>query len=111
MKTSEFIQLQVLKRKREILQRVPDFDGVAPGWTVDTYELSGHNRNICAMIPVPLFEEIDRLSGCLSISKRRIIELALRDFAVDANKAFDAAGFDSTTMVYESAGEVPSEEQ
>ena len=111
MKTSELIQLQVLKRKREILQHAPDFDGDAPSWTVDTYELSGDNRNICAKIPIPLFDEIERLSGCLGISKRRIIELALRDFAVDANKAFDAAGFDSKTMIYESFGDVPSDEE
>jgi hypothetical protein len=108
MKTSELLQLRVLQRKREILEFATDDD--SPSWTWDSYELSGDNRNICAMVPMPLFEEIDRLSGCLSMSKRRIIELALRDFAVNANKAFEDAGFNAAAMKYTSVGEIPCDE-
>lgn len=110
MKTSDLIQLQVLKHKREVLSQVPDFDGDSLPWAVDTYDLSGDNRNICANIPVSLFEEITRLSGLLRINKRRIIELALRDFAVSSNKAFDDAGFDSRSMTHFAVGDVPSDE-
>ena len=59
------------------------------------------------MIPLSLFEEINRVSGILSISKRRIVEMALRDFAISANKALDEVGFDAASMTYVSAGSVP----
>ena len=36
----------------------------APLWQRDTYDTAGETRNICAMIPVSLFNEIERLSMC-----------------------------------------------
>lgn len=112
MKTSELLQLQVLKFKRRVLEENPNFEETEdlPSWKTAAYDVAGESRNICAMIPLPLFEEVQRLSGLLSISKRRIIEIALRDFSESANKAFDDAGFVSSSMVHRSMGEVPVDE-
>lgn len=112
MKTSELLHLQALKLKREVTQDTPDFDygDHAPLWLVDTYSRTSETRNICAHIPVSLFDEIERLSGLLRISKRSVIEMSLRDFAVIANKALDDVGFVASSMTHRSLGEVPADE-
>jgi len=109
MKTNELLTLQALKYKKQVIAANPDFDIEEgdPDWMRDSYEASGETRNICAFIPLPLFDEINRISGVLSISKRRIVEMALRDFAISANKALDEVGFDAASITYFSAGEVP----
>lgn len=112
MITSELLQLQALKLKREVLSDSPNFDhdSDAPLWVRETYETASNNRNICAMIPSSLFEEVERLSGLLKISKRAMIEMALRDLATSANKALDDVGFVSSSMTYRSIGDVPVDE-
>lgn len=112
MKTSELLQLQALKFKQQVLDQTPDFETAedGPAWMRDSYDATGESRNICAMIPVPLFEEIQRLSGLLSISKRRMVEIALRDVAIGANKALDDVGFDAASMTCVSVGDVPMDE-
>ena len=94
MKTDELLKMQALKFKNEVMERNPDFenDESVPAWMRETYDATGEVRNICGMIPLSLFEEINRVSGILSISKRRIVEMALRDFAISANKALAMAG-------------------
>lgn len=112
MKTKELLQLQVLKYKREVLHNQPGFDDGEdlPAWKTAVYDVGGESRNICAMLPLPLFEEVQRLSGILRISKRRIIELALVDFAESANKTLEDAGFDSASIISISVGQVPVDE-
>lgn len=113
MNTSQLLQLQALKFKRQVIDDNPDFEHTdnTPAWMRDTYEVSGDTRNICAMIPLSLFQEIDRLSGVLSISKRRMIEMALRDMAISANKALDDVGFDASSMTSETMGDFPVDEE
>lgn len=112
MKTSELLRLQALKLKREFTQDNPDFDhgADAPLWLVDTYARASDTRNICAHIPLSLFDEIERLSGLLKISKRAVIETSLRDFALSANKALDDVGFVAASMTCVSIGDVPVDE-
>ena len=109
MKTDELLKMQALKFKNEVMERNPDFenDESVPAWMRETYDATGDVRNICGMIPLSLFEEINRVSGILSISKRRIVEMALRDFAISANKALEDVGFNPASMTYVSAGVVP----
>lgn len=113
MNTAEMLQLQALKFKRKVIDHNPDFDleDDAPAWMRDTYDVAGDTRNICAMVPLSLFDEINRLSGLLSISKRRLIEMALRDMAVSANKAFEDVGFVPASMTYQSSGDVAMDQE
>ncbi len=113
MKTSEILQLQALKLKRQVLQDNPDMGEAdrVPEWMRDSYDASGESRNICAMVPVALFEEIQRLSDVMSISKRRMVELALRDIAIDANRALGRVGFDPASMATRTIGAVPIDEE
>ena len=113
MKTSELLHLQALKFKRQVLNQTPDFehDDQTPAWMRHEYDANGgESRNICAMIPLSLFDEIQRLSGLLSISKRRMVEIALRDLAISSNKALGDVGFDAASLTYRAVGEVPSDE-
>lgn len=109
MKTTELLQLQALKLKQELFQQDPltDVDESAPAWKTAVYDVAGESRNVCAMLPLPLFEEVQRLSGLLSISKRRIIEMALCDFAETANKALSDVGFLPSSMTSRVLGDVP----
>ena len=65
MKTNELLQLQALKFKERVMEDRPDFDEVdgMPAWMRDNYDANAETRNICAMIPVALFDEIQRLGG------------------------------------------------
>ena len=64
MKTNELLQLQALKFKERVMEDRPDFDEVdgMPAWMRDNYDANAETRNICAMIPVALFDEIQRLA-------------------------------------------------
>lgn len=112
METSEILQLQALKMKREVLAMNPDIehDDGTPLWVRETYDTAANSRNICAMISLSLFDEIERLSGLLKISKRAMVEMAIRDLAKNANAVLDSVGFDAASMTYSEAGEVPKEE-
>lgn len=92
MKTHEILTLQALKFKKKLLDGAPDLPEGAPSWLLDAEPGSDNVRNICALISLPLFEEIERLSAVLSISKRRLVELALRDLAQKANQAIEGVG-------------------
>lgn len=86
-----------------------EHDDSTPLWVRETYDTASKSRNICAMIPLSLFDEIERLSGLLKISKRAMIEMAIRDLAKNANAVLDSVGFDAASMWSEEAGEVPKE--
>lgn len=109
METTEILQLQALKMKRLVLDQNPDFgaDSSVPLWQRETYDTTGETRNICAMIPVSLFNEIERLSDVLHISKRAMVEMAIRDLAVNANKVLDDVGFDAASIQTTTAGHIP----
>lgn len=105
MKTNELLTLQALKFKKALLAGHTDLDDNAPAWMSDSAEKT---RNICAFISVPMSEEIDRLCSVLSISKRRFVELALRDMAEKANGVIEGVGLTNVTSF--TVGQVPVDE-
>lgn len=107
METHEIFTLQALKLKKKLLDDASTSEG-SPAWLLDAEPGSDNVRNICALISVPLFDEIERLSGVLSMSKRRLVELALRDLAQKANQALDGVGLENLSCV--SIGDVPVDE-
>lgn len=108
MNTNQILTLQALKFKQNLLQGDQDIALDAPAWMRDVHPGADETRNICALISIPLFEEIERLSNVLSMSKRRFVELALRDLAEKGNQAIADVGL--TNVTSESAGVVPVDE-
>lgn len=108
MKTNEILTLQALKFKRNLLAGASDLPDGAPAWMANSDSGGDNTRNICALISIPLFEEIERLSSVLSMSKRRFVELALRDLAEKANDAIEGVGLTNVTST--TMGEVPVDE-
>lgn len=108
METKEILTLQALKFKQQLLGDQQDLPEGSPQWMLNVDPGADSTRNICALISVPLFEEIERLSNVLSMSKRRFVELALRDLAVSANEAIEAVGLINVTS--SRIGEVPVDE-
>ena len=108
MKTHEILTLQALKFKQDLLNGNSDLPEGAPEWMANVDPGADNTRNICALISIPLFEEIERLSSVLSMSKRRFVELALRDLAEKANQAIEDVGLTNVTSF--SVGEVPVDE-
>lgn len=49
-------------------------------------------RNVCALISVPLFEELEAMCGLLGLSKREFIEAALIESLAKANTVIDEVG-------------------
>lgn len=108
MKTHEILTLQALKFKQDLLNGNSDLPEGAPEWMANVDPGADNTRNICALISIPLFEEIERFSNVLSMSKRRFVELALRDLAEKANQAIEDVGLTKVTSF--SVGEVPADE-
>ncbi len=108
MKTQEILTLQALKFKQDLLNGQSDLPENAPVWLQKVDPGADDTRNICALISVPLFEEIDRLLNILSMSKRRFVELALLDMAVKANEAI--AGVGLTNVTVSTMGQIPTDE-
>ena len=109
MKSNEILKLHALKYKQKVLEANPELevgDG-EPTWMHEKYDANGESRNICAHIPLSLFEEVERLSAVLSISKRAVIEMALRDWAISANQALDDVGLVASSITTIKMGEVP----
>lgn len=105
MKTNEILTLQALKFKKSLLNGASDLSDSDPVWLSDTNEKT---RNICAFISMPLSDEIDRLCAVLSISKRRFVELSLRDMAEKANGVIEGVGL--TNVSASSVGDIPVDE-
>ena len=105
MKTNETLMLQALKFKKELLQDHSDLNENDPLWMSDDI---GKTRNICAFISEPMSEEIDRLCSVFSMSKRRFVELALRDLAEKSNQTIEGLGLTNVTV--SSMGQVPTDE-
>ena len=109
MKTYEILTLQALKFKQDLLNGASDLSEGAPVWLRKVDPGADDTRNICALISVPLFEEIDRLLSVLSMSKRRFVELALLDMAVKANEAIASVGL--TNVTSSTIGEFPVDQE
>ena len=105
MKTNETLTLQALKFKKQLLQDNQDLNGTSPLWMSDAIDKT---RNICAFISEPMSEEIDRLCSALSLSKRRFVELALRDMAEQSNAVLERVGLTNITST--TMGEFPVDE-
>lgn len=113
MQSNEVLMLQALKYKQKVLEANPELqvgEG-EPAWMHDTYDTNGESRNICGMIPKSLFDEVERISAVLSISKRALIEMALRDMAINANKALDDVGFVASSITHTVVGSVPVDKE
>lgn len=54
--------------------------------------LKQHMRNVCAMVPTPLFDELETICGDLDISKRKFVELALREAIAKAEQIVEEVG-------------------
>jgi len=108
MNTKEILTLQALKFKKDLLNGAQDIPSDAPAWMRDVDPGTDDTRNICALISVPLFEEINHLCSVLSMSKRRFVELALRDLAEKAVQAIEDVGLTNVTSF--STGEVSVDE-
>lgn len=105
MNTNQILTLQALKFKQGLLDGDQDLPTDAPAWMRDVDPGTDDTRNICALISVPLFEQINTLCSVLSMSKRRFVELALRDLTEKAVQAIEDVGITNFTSV--SIGEVP----
>lgn len=105
MKTNDILMLQALKFKKELLQDHQDLSATSPLWMSDAIDKT---RNICAFISEPMSEEIDRLCSVLSISKRRFVELALRDMAEKSNEVIEGVGL--TNVTSSTIGQTPTDE-
>lgn len=108
METKEILTLQALKFKQQLLGGNQDLQEGAAAWMFNVDPGADQTRNICALISIPLFDEIERLSNVLSMSKRRFVELALRDLAVTANEAIEGVGL--TNVTSSRIGDVPVDE-
>jgi hypothetical protein len=108
MKTNEILTLQALKFKKELLAGASDLPSDAPAWMANAEPGGDNIRNICALISIPLFDEVERLCGVLRMSKRRFVELALRDFAEKANQTIDDVGLTNVSVT--SMGQIPVDE-
>lgn len=53
-------------------------------------------RNVCALISVPLFDELEAMCGLLGLSKRQFIESALIEALAKANAIVDEVGLHQT---------------
>jgi len=108
MNTKEILTLQALKFKKDLLNGAQDIPTDAPAWMRDVDPGTDETRNICALISIPLFDEINNLCNVLSMSKRRFVELALRDLTEKAVQTIDEIGLKKVTS--EVYGEVPVDE-
>lgn len=87
MTPNEVLTLQALKLKS-------DNDSYNPK-TVDLFlnadaeETKQHYRNLCAMIPVELFDEFERFSHLLDLSKRELLTLAVEEIIIKTRNVFD----------------------
>jgi hypothetical protein len=109
MNTNEILTLQALKFKQELLRGEQDLPTDAPEWMRDVDPGNDDTRNICALISVPLFEQINTVCSVLSMSKRRFVELALRDLTEKAVQAIADVGLTNVTSM--SVGDVSLDQE
>lgn len=75
MNFDETIRLQALKQKQLVTRGMDD--SIAEHILRHMPEVPEQTRNICALISVKLFDEVEACCKQLEISKRRFVEMAL----------------------------------
>lgn len=75
MNFDDLIQYKALHRQYTISGGMPDFLIEA----VSAEDKKKHLRNVCALISVDLFEQLEHTCGILEITKRQFIEAALKE--------------------------------
>lgn len=91
MTPSEILLLQALKLKQSahgdyVGMNNPFDQMLAPKVEADPEAFKDEFRNICALITLPLFKDIEKLCNALDMSKREFVQLALVEFVDKANK-------------------------
>lgn len=86
MNSIETLRLQALKLK-ELHSNGSDFsDQFVEKLIAQNPDQDPPLRNICAFISPSLFSEVEGLCSTLSITKRRVVEMALIDIIAKANE-------------------------
>lgn len=85
MTPSETIQLQSLKLKASIEGSHPTLIDSILENPMNQEEIKKQFRNVCALISIPQFEQLEQLCNMLDLSKREVIGMALSDFLIKAN--------------------------
>lgn len=83
MTTEETLTLQALKFKASHSGKGPLLEAALKSAPADI------TRNICALISVPLFEEVESLCSLLDLSKREFVEMALIDLVQKTKQVID----------------------
>jgi hypothetical protein len=89
MTPSETIQLQALKLKSTVEGQFPALVDSILENPINKEELKKEFRNVCALIHVLQFNELEKLCNLLDLSKREVISMALNDFIPKANAIVD----------------------
>lgn len=101
MNPSQVIQLQALKLKAANEGSNPSLiDGVLEN-PINRDALKKDFRNVCALLHVKQFEQLESLCDLLDLSKREVISLALNVFIPMANaivKEVDPFEFDPSDL-------------
>jgi hypothetical protein len=85
MTPSQTIQLQALKLKATMEGSHPTLVDSILENPINKEELKKEFRNVCALIHVQQFGELENLCSLLDLSKREVISMALNDFIPKAN--------------------------
>ena len=85
MTPSQTVQLQALKLKASNEGSHPAFVDVLLENPANKEGLKKDFRNVCALIHVSQFEQLENLCSLLDLSKREVISMALNDFIPKAN--------------------------
>lgn len=85
MNPSQLIQLQALKLKASVEGSHPTLIDAVLEDPANKEGLKKEFRNVCALIHVRQFDELENLCGLLDLSKREVISMALNDFIPKAH--------------------------
>jgi hypothetical protein len=100
MTPSQTIQLQALKLKATMEGSHPTLVDSILENPINKEELKKEFRNVCSLIHVQQFDELENLCSLLDLSKREVISMALNDFIPKANAIV------SEVNPFEHAGEI-----
>lgn len=87
MTPHEVLTLKALQLKSQNSAHNPEFTDALLNVAND--ETKKHYRNLCALIPVELFNQFESFSHLLDISKRQFLILALEEIISKTRKVFD----------------------
>lgn len=84
MTPNEVLTLKALQLKSNNSAYNPQFTDAL--LNVASEDTKKHYRNLCALIPVELFDEFERISHVLDLSKREFLTLAVEEIISEAKK-------------------------